>query len=223
MKKLQNQKQQKQQDDLTSAGNKRRHRNHSTEIISRIPNITCPKCGKVGTLQNIRYVENGVVRDQIYGRFYHGHDRSIDPNPITCWIGPHSSSIQGAISRFTKKDEEMQKITANRTLETVEGCKVFIDEIVKVSKILDEPQYKSIRSQILHRLFLKLPVNRKHAKKKQVGIYNHTIIPNIVAVVKDLDDKKYAYSGRAIKPEFVKVLQRWGVWKEEEEEKGEQV
>lgn len=97
---------------------------------------------------------------------------------------------------------------------TIEAYEALIEDIVRVSKMLDQPRYKSVRSSILHRLLFMLPVNTHKSKELQLQRYEQ-VVDNIIEVVHGLDDKKYAYSGRTIKPEFVKVLKNWGVWKED--------
>lgn len=173
------------------------------EVISKTPNAECIKCDRTGTLEIIKIAENTHKEPKMYGRIIHGK------NDI-CHLGEYWGSYEDVLRRYSEPDQKRMK---DKKPTTVEAYEALIEDIIRVSKILDQPRYKSVRSAILHRLFFMLPVNSHKSKEWQLQQYAQ-IIDNIVKVVRSLDDKKYAYSGRSLKPEFVKVLKNGGVWKD---------
>jgi hypothetical protein len=172
------------------------------KILNRMPNSKCVKCGKLGRMEFYEHSGGTYKIPRTYARVVHEHG-------IFHYIGTIDNNIE---FNPDKDYSQARYLQAGKKPVSLKHYRELIDDIVVASKILDEPGMRSIRPQLLHRLFWMLPVRTHESKDWQLEQYKK-VVDNIVQVVKEMPDKKYSTIGKNIQPEFARVLQHWRLWK----------
>lgn len=172
------------------------------ELVSKYAIEKC-KCGKPGSIEMRRMSGPTHKTSQIYSRVIH-------TGGTICYLGKPRTISE--VKQIMTKEERLMQPLIPKTLDEYEA---FVKAVKRLAKeTLDDPGRKSIRNQVLHRLFWRLPVNSHRSQEWQLQRYK-LIVNDIVKEVSELDDKRYSTVGKSIKPQFVKLLKDYGFWKKE--------